>query len=70
MSNGGSGGPSYVCSGTLGSDGSIGRYCGGGVAALGPLLRGRRCRRRAGAQCGGALRGGTLLFLTRFRQIK
>jgi hypothetical protein len=73
--NGGSGGPGRDCSGTLGGDGSTDRYCGGGVAALGPLLRGRWRHRRAGArrggtQHGGALRGRTLLFSTRSRQIR
>jgi hypothetical protein len=38
--NSGSGGPGRDCSGTHGGDGSMGLYCGGGVAALGPLLRG------------------------------
>jgi hypothetical protein len=51
--------------GDLGGDGSMGRYCGSSSVALGPLLRGRRCRRRAGArrggtQWGGALRGAAL----------
>jgi hypothetical protein len=49
MPNYGSGGLSSDCSGALGSDGSIGRYCGGGVAALGPLLRVRWRRQRARA---------------------
>jgi hypothetical protein len=68
--NGGSGGPSSDGPGDLGGDSSMGRYCGAGVAALCPLLRGRRCRGRAGAQCGGALHGGVLPFLARSRQIK
>jgi hypothetical protein len=38
--NGGSGVPGSDCSGTLGRDDSMGRYCGGGVAAIGPLLWG------------------------------
>jgi hypothetical protein len=75
MPNCGSGGPSSDCSGALGGDGSMGRYCGGGVTALGPLLRVRRRRQRARAwrgetQRGGALRGGTLRFPARSRQIK
>jgi hypothetical protein len=40
MPNSGSGGPASDCSGILGDDGSMGRYCGGGVTALGLLLRG------------------------------
>jgi hypothetical protein len=63
--NGGSGGLGSGCPGDLGGDGSIGRYCGGGVAGLGPLLRGRRHRRCAGAQRGGTQLGGALLFPAR-----
>jgi hypothetical protein len=61
--------------GTLGDDGSIGQYCGNGVATLGPLMWGRRRRRlvgdrRDGTQRGGALHGGTLRFSMRSRRIK
>jgi hypothetical protein len=53
----------------------MGQYYGGSVVALGLLLYGRRCRRRAGAQrggtqWGGALRGATLLTLVMSHRIK
>jgi hypothetical protein len=75
MPNGGGGGPSSDGLVDLGGDNSIGRYCGGGVVTLGPLLRGHQHHRRAGARCRGAQRrgdlcGGTLPFMAKSRQIK